>query len=63
MVDRGSAAREDRMAEGSVYDVKKQAWDEARVKGNKYHQSGDGQFPISDTLVTSQMSRDIVARH
>ena len=25
--------------------------------------SGDGQFPIGDTLVTSQMSRDIVARH
>ena len=37
MVDR-SAAREGRITEGGVYDVEKQAWDEARAKGNKYHQ-------------------------
>ena len=33
MVDRRSAVREGWMAEGSVYDVEKQAWDEARAKG------------------------------
>ena len=38
MVDRRSTVREGWMAEGSVYDVEKQAWDEARAKGNKYHQ-------------------------
>ena len=38
MVDRRSAPREGRIAEGSVSDVEKQAWNEARAKGNKYHQ-------------------------
>ena len=38
MVDRRSVPREGRMAEGSVYDIEKQAWNEARAKGNKYHQ-------------------------
>ena len=40
MVDRRCAVREGWMAEASVYDVEKQAWDEARAKGNnlKYHQ-------------------------
>ena len=38
MVHRRSVVREGWMAEGSVYDVEKQAWDEARAKGNKYHQ-------------------------
>ena len=33
MVDRRSTVREGWMAEGSVYDVEKQAWDEARAKG------------------------------
>ena len=36
MVNRRSAVREGWMAEGSIYDVEKQAWDKARAKGNKY---------------------------
>ena len=33
------------------------------VTNPEYPKIGDGQFPIGDTLVTSQMSCDIITRH